>query len=80
MSLPPYDRASDEAAGYDDGLAGRPRALYQSANYRRGYDRGLGEACRENAAEREALAREERQAAMLDAGPILAEYRRAKGE
>lgn len=30
--------------------------------------------------EREALAREERQAAMLDAGPILAEHRRSKGE
>jgi hypothetical protein len=51
MSLPPYDRAADEAAGYDDGRAGRPRALYQSANYRRGYDRGLGERCRETAAD-----------------------------
>jgi len=30
--------------------------------------------------EREALAREARQEALLDAGPILAEYRRAKGE
>lgn len=34
----------------------------------------------ERHAEREALAREERQAAMLDAGHILAEYREAKGE
>jgi hypothetical protein len=30
--------------------------------------------------EREALRREDRQAAMLDAGPILAEHRRLKGE
>lgn len=30
--------------------------------------------------ERVALRREARQAAMLDAGPILAEHRRAKGE
>lgn len=34
----------------------------------------------ERHAEREALAREDRQAAMLDAGHILAEYREAKGE
>lgn len=30
--------------------------------------------------ERDALAREARQEALLDAGPILAEYRRQKGE
>lgn len=34
----------------------------------------------EREAEREALRREARQEALLDAGPILAEYRRAKGE
>lgn len=41
---------------------------------------GDGPAERERLAEREALRREARQEALLDAGPILAEHRREQGE
>lgn len=39
-----YDRAGHRAQGFDDAMAGRPRALGgTAAGYREGYDAGLGE-------------------------------------